>query len=283
MRRTKPLISGKQIIFSSLSFTLVLSALQGNAQNMLPGRNEITAHKISAVIASKTMVVNEKSKKQYVDTVKYDMYGRILEKHITAYDTVHERQIAGTWTYTYDSLGNRGLETRNSPSFKVMNYFNYVYDSSRIKKQIWVYWVNMKLLFSRVYEVKYDGYGRLNLEMIEEGTEKLDSIIAFKYDSTNRMVKTICSSDKDFKDTINTVSYFYNPNGSVAKTLTTSKASKSVEEFTYDANGKLTKQMNDEGTTTYTYDKNGLLTTSEISMKGKKGSKYKYSYSYIYK
>ncbi len=283
MRRTKTRILGKRGVFLCLALPIFLNFHEGFSQT-LPGRNDIISHKISAVIVNKSIVINEKKiNKQYADTVKYDVTGFMIEKRITAYDTILERELAGDWTYQYDASGNRTLETRKSADYKVMDYFNYVYDSNRITKQIWVYWVNLKLLFNRIYEVKYDGYGRLNKELIEDGTEKLDTILVFKYDSTNRMNKIITARDKDCKDTINTVNYFFNPNGSVAKTITVSKTSKSTEEFTYDASGKIIKDETDAGTTTYVYDKNGLLSSTEKILKDKKGMKYKFNYTYLYR
>jgi hypothetical protein len=283
MKRIKSQIMMIKGTFFSLSLVLFLSSFQGISQNMLPYGNDIRSHKISTVIASKTMVMANNIKKIYVDSVKFDQYGRLVEKHIKAYDTSAEREYAGNWTYTYDSAGNRALETRKSPNHEVMDYFNYVYDSSRIKKQIWVYWVNMKLSFNRIYEVKYDGSGRLNMEIVKDGTEKVDSVLQFKYDARNRINEIVCTSDKDFKDTINKVDYSFNPDGSVAKTVTTSKALKSIEENTYDQNKKLIKHASNEETTTYMYDKTGLLNSSEVTIKNKKGMKYKYTYTYLYR
>ena len=251
---------------------------------MLPNRNQIWNNKISSVVATCYLVQNEKtSKKKYVDSVRYDGYGFLVGKHITAFDTTTQRIYAGDWSYTYDSVGNRKLETRACPGNNYMDYFNYVYDSGRIKKQIWVYWINLKHIFDRIYEVKYDGNGRLAIEKVEDGSETLDSIFSFNYDSTNRMNKIICGKDREFKDTINVVDYFYNPDGSVAKTVTRSKGAPSVEEFTYDQNRRTVKDIKDDVTTTYEYDKNGLLTTSEVVDKGKKGMKHKYTYAYIYR
>ena len=281
MIKTKIPLVRKKDIFLSLLFIFILGTFQGISQNMLPYGNDIRSHKISAVIATKTMVMANNIKKIYVDSVKFDQYGRMVEKHIKAYDTSAESEYAGSWTYTYDSVGNRALETRKSLNHEVMDYFNYVYDSSRIKKQIWVYWVNMKLSFNRIYEVKYDGSGRLNMEIVKDGAEKIDSVLQFKYDANNRMNEIVYTSDKDFKDTINKVDYSFNPDGSVAKTITTSKTSKLVEENTYDQNKKLIKHTSDEAATTYMYDKTGLLTSSEVVVKNKKGMKYRYTYTYL--
>jgi YD repeat-containing protein len=261
----------------------IMKSNAGFSQNMLPWKSDIINHKISAVIVTDNIVLNEKSKKKYTDTVKYDIYGNLTEKHITAYDTDSKRDYAGVWTYTYDSVGNRKLETRVTPEHHVMDYFNYLYDSNRIKKQIWVYWDNMRHIFDRIYEVKYDGSGRLRLEMMEDGSEKLDSVFSFNYDSTNRLNKIICGADKDFKDTINTVDYVYNSYGGLAETITSAKGSKSIEEFAYDENRRVVKHTTDAGTTTYLYDKNGLLATSEVTVKDKKGLKYKYTYTYIFR
>jgi YD repeat-containing protein len=252
----------------------------GISQNMLPGRYDLTSHKITEVIVTCNSVVNEKNKKKYTDTVKYDVYGFLREKKVIAFDTDSERKLAGDWKYTYDSLGNRLLETRKSTGQAIMNYFNYVYDSSRIKKQIWVYWIDMKLAFSKIYEVKYDGSGRINTELVEDGTEKLDSIFSFKFDTLNRLNQITCASDKDFKDTVKVVGYFYNPDGTTSSTVTITKAAKLVTQYTYDANRKLTRQASNDVITSYQYDKNGLLAMSEIVPKDKKDPKITYTYQY---
>ncbi len=290
---TTPIMNiSRRIILSVILFSLILNTTNSIAQNMLPWRNEIVNHKISAVVIRYSSVMEEKGKKgmaenskiKYVDTVKYDMYGTLTEKRITAYDTDSKRAYAGDWTYTYDSLGNRKLETRVEPEHHSMDYYNYVYDSNRIYKQIWVYWVNMKHIFDRIYQVKYDGYGRLKTETIEEGNEKIDTVITFQFDTLNHLHNILTTSDKDLKDTINLVTYFYNPDGSTAKTITSDKTGKNTEEFSYDpASRKLLKKSSDKETTTYIYDKNGLMTESDIVPKNKKGVKYKYTLSYIYR
>ena len=282
MNILKPKNILKEAFFSFLLFSFLLTSYSAISQNMLPWRGDIVNRKIASVVASVSIVQNEKSKKKYVDTIKYDYYGNLAEKRITAYDTDSKRVMEGDWKYTYDSLGNRKLETRKSSEADIMNYFNYVYDSNRIKKEIWVYWTNMKLIFSRIYEVKYDGLGRLYTEKIEDGSEKLDTIFGFKYDTLNRLDKIICSGDKDFKDTINVVSYIYNPDGSTSKVITKDKMSKTVEEYTYDQNRKVLKKESEKGSTTYQYDKTGLLIQSEVIDKEKKGQKLRYTYSYLY-
>ncbi|HTA28343.1 MAG TPA: hypothetical protein VK809_11170 [Bacteroidia bacterium] len=290
---TTPIVNtSRKIILLAILFSLILITTNSIAQNMLPYRNDVLNHKISAVIITNSVMQEEKSKKgttekskiKYVDTVRFDMYGTLTEKRITAYDTDSKREYAGVWTYTYDSLGNRRLETRVEPEHHSMDYYNYVYDSNRIYKQIWVYWVNMKHIFDRIYQVKYDGYGRLKTEIIEEGNEKIDTVISFQFDTLNHLHNILTTSDKVLKDTINLVTYFYNSDGSTDKTITSDKTGKNTEEFTYDpASRKLLKKSSDKETTTYIYDKNGLMTESDIVPKNKKGVKYKYTLSYIYK
>lgn len=273
---------GKKIIFICFLSTLIFSSYNGISQNLLPWRNDLINHKISKIIVTDNMVMNEKSKKKYVDTIKYDIYGNLTEKRITAFDTDSQRQYAGDWKYTYDSLGNRKLETRNSPDIKIMDYFNYVYDSNRIYKQIWVYWVNLKHIFDRVYNVQYDGYGRLNTEIIEDGTENVDTVISFKYDTLNRLYKILTTHDVDLKVPISLLTYFYNPDGTTSKTITDSKtAPELVEEFTYNQDRKVIKKESGGATTTYLYDKNGLLSEMDMVMKNQKGLKYKYALNYI--
>jgi len=263
---------------------LIINSHIVTSQNTIPYSYEIINNKISEVIINDNMVLNEKNKKKYTDTVKFNLYGNLEEKKITAYDTNSERISGGDWTYTYDSLNNRLLETRKSHNLNIMDYFNYVYDSTgRIKKQIWVYWINMKLAFSRIYEVQYDSSGRLFKEFVEDGAQKLDSVFLFNYDADNHLVQMTCTGDKDFIDTINIVNYFYNSDGTMASTITKDKISKKMEEFTYDQNKKLIKKISDEGTTTCIYDKNRLLTSMETMVKDKKGLKYKYAISYVYR
>ena len=272
----------KKITLSCILFAAVFICKNSNAQSLIPYRNDVVTHKIWAAVITESMVQNEKiSKKKYVDTVKFDMYGTLLEKRITGYDTDSKRQYAGVWTYTYDSVGNRKLETRKSPDQVVMDYYTYVYDSNRIKKQIWVYWMNMKHQFDRIYEVKYDGYGRIKTEIMEDGMQKIDTVLSFHFDTLNHLNNILCTRDKDLKDTINVLSYFYNPDGSTAKTVTASKSGKTTEEFTYDVNKKVVKKSSDDETTSYVYDKNGMLSEMDVMQKSKKGIKYKYTVSYI--
>ncbi len=290
---TTPIVNiARKILLPVILFSLILNASTSVAQNLLPYRNEVISHKISSVIITNSVMQEEKGKKgmtekskvKYVDTVKYDMYGTLTEKRITAYDTDSKREYAGDWTYTYDSLGNRLLETRVEPEHNSMDYYKYVYDSNRIYKQIWVNWVNMKHIFDRIYAVKYDGYGRLKTEIIEEGNEKIDSVLSFQFDTLNHLHDILCTSDKDLKDTINIVTYFYNADGSTAKTITTTKSGKNTAEFTYDpTTKKILKKSSEEETDTYTYDKNGLLTEFDIVPKDRKGMKHKYTLSYIYR
>jgi YD repeat-containing protein len=273
----------KQIVASCFLIASSVYSIPVISQNMLPGRNDLYKYKISKVVADNYTVLGKKSKKNYTDTVSFDIFYNVKEKKIIAFDTASERKLQGQWNYTYDTLGNRLLETRKSPGQAVMDYFNYVYDSGRIKKQIWVYWVNMKLAFSKIYEVKYDGNGRLAIEKVEEGPEKLDSIFSFRYDTNGRLTSILCSSDKDFGDTINIATYFYYPNGNTAKIVTTSKNSTLTEKFYYDENRRLKETDSGDESTTYEYDSNGLLASSEITSKNKSIPDTKFTYSYIYK
>jgi len=271
-----------RIIGICILSALIFSSYSSIAQNLLPWRNDILSHKISKIAITCTTTLNEKIKKKYADTVMYDIYGTLTEKRITAFDTDSQREYAGDWKYTYDSLGNRKLETRYSPDIKIMDYFNYVYDSNRIYKQIWVYWVNLKHIFDRIYLVQYDGYGRLNTEIIEDGAENVDTVISFKFDTLNRLYKILTTQDKDLKVPISLVTYFYNPDGTTSKTITDSKtAPELVEEFTYNQDRKVIKKESTDATTTCQYDKNGLLSEMDVVIKNQKGLKYKYTLSYI--
>ncbi len=259
----------------------VLRSMTSSSQVVLPGKTEIVNRKISAVVVSSFSLVDGKSKKGYVDTITFDKAGYLVAKRVTPYDTASERKWAGIWNYTYDSAGNRKLETRKSPHYEVMDYFNYVYDSFHVTKQIWVYWVNLKLAFSRIYEMKYNVHGRLDIEMVEGQTEKLDSIFAWQYDTNNRLIQTTCASDKDFQDTMYRVNYVYNPDGNIAQIITTAKSLQTMEEYTYDENKRLVKQKSGDRDIVYQYDKNGYLASSEVAVEGRK--KEKYTYSYIYR
>jgi YD repeat-containing protein len=265
-----------------LSFILT-TAFSSYAQNLLPGRNDILSHKLAGVVITKSHIVSEKiSHKQYVDTVLYNPYGTLTDKKVTAYDTASKRAFEGHWTYTYDSMGNRALETRVSNDIHGMDYYNYMYDSNRIVKQIWVYWVNMKHIFDRIYEVKYDGYGRLKTEIIEEGTEKIDTVITFQFDTLNHLNNILSTRNKDLTDTINLVHYVYNADGSVAKTITTDKLKQQEEEFSYDANKRLIKQSSPNKTISYAYDATGLLKdVTVVITENKLPVKYRYNYSYL--
>jgi hypothetical protein len=270
-------------IFSYFLLLFILNSTICVSQTTMPEKNEIVSHNISEMIVNNYITINEKSKKEHIDTMMFNLSGNLVEKRITAYDTASERELSGIWTYTYDSLENHLLETRKSAKKHVMDYFVYVYDSSHIQRKIWNYWVNLRLLFNRIYDFKYDADGHVKLEIVEDGREQLDSIYSFKYDTKNRLIQLTCVRDKDFKDTLNTTDYFYNSVGALTKEIATGKTSKSIEEFTYNSLGKLTKQESDLETVAYQYSKNGLLAVSERTVKDKKGSKYKCTYTYLYR
>ena len=271
----------RSVIFCCLS-VFTLSNNNGIAQNMLPGKIVIMRHKISEVIVNNYSVINKKNIKKYTDTVKFDTNGYLVEKWVTAYDTDSERKFSGDWKYTYDSVGNRLLETRKSSGERVMDYFIYTYDSSRMKQKIWNYWVNLKLSFSRIYEMNYDSKGRLETALIEDGGEKIDSSYIYRYDTLNRLKSILCSLNKNFKDTDHTINYTYTKDGKLAAKTIRSKASRQKETFTYNENKQLIKVENGNEITSYEYDINGLLTMSEVEYKGKKGMKLKYTYYYLF-
>lgn len=273
----------KRILISCCLCMLVLYNNTCIAQNMLPGRSVIISHKISAIVVQASGVNNKKSEKKYIDTLKFDTNGYLVEKMVTAFDTSSERNYSGDWKYTYDSLGNRLLETRKSSNERRMDYFVYVYDSSRIQKKIWNYWVNLKLVFNRIYEMKYDLKGRLDTALIEDGTGKTDSAYIYQYDTLNRVKSILCSLRKDFKDTNHTISYAYNKAGKLAIKTTRSKGFRVKEIFTYNENRQLIRVENSNEMTVYEYDMNGLITLSEVVNKGKRDIKVKYTYDYLFR
>jgi len=249
----------KSVILSCLILFIVIT--NSIAQDILPSKSEIIKHKISEVIVFKYNVINKKRTKTYVDTMKYDIGGNLSEKRIKAYDTNSENKWSGDWNYTYDSLGNRLLETRKSVKQRVMDYFIYVYDSSHVQKKIWNYWVNLKLQFSRIYEMQYDTKGRLKIELVENGAGHIDSVYSFQYDLSNRLLKTICTSDKEQKDTINTISYSYYKNSRLSKKITQGKFESKLEEYTGCESQTLTQTLVTKETTNYNYDSPKMVET----------------------
>ena len=167
----------------------------------------------------------EDEEDQYTIFFKYDSEGKLIEKEKIK---LGDEKVSDSWKYKYDSKGNKTEEIK--------------YKDEKIK-------------------FKYDSKGNVIEEISYYWDGTIGTTTKHRYNSSGNLIESV----EFYKNEVNqSVNYFYNAHGNLAKTIRVNAANDIFEtEIEYNSSGSLRTRVFEGGKyggeITLTYDKNGNL------------------------